>query len=278
MFTLKNISIYFLILLLFIGINLFKNIYIEKKINNHLEEKGMTKVNSIKCNGFLNIECKLQDISFRKKITDTNYIIKVKQVNLLDFNIFEKTKGINNFKLVVKSLTISDSRNAFVELKKPMDLNIKLINNDYIYTTMSVIHQDLELRVVLTFEDNKTLIPQNFSSIKVEIERDNDVIKKIIYELYKVKLLEIIENDDADFSETRGMNIPLGVDTHSVMSQKVFLGEPYISVSILLNSEIETFDFMMEYNKNNHISKFISDVIENNGLSKLQIRRKKENK
>lgn len=276
MFTVKNTSIYFLIFLILIGINLFKNIYIENKVSTQLYEKGMKQVSSITCNGFFNIDCQLKNVSFSRNITNTTYTIEVREVHLLDVNILKNSKELNDFSLVLKNMKINDSRATFLELKKLMDLNITLVKrNTSSHIDMNLVREDLKVTANLILDANETLIVQKVSNIDIKISRDNDVIKKIIYELYKVKLLEIMESDDAEFSTTRGMNIPLGIDSKKVIPQDVFLGEPYESVSILLISEIETFDWVTKHNKQNNISTFISRVINKNGVDKLQI--KKEN-
>lgn len=277
MFRFKKINIYFLILLFFIGIIFFKNIYVENQIYNTLKENNMTKVSSIVCNGFFTLNCELEDISFEKTIGNTNYRVNMQQANLLNFNIFENYESINDFELRIKNMTLVDSRNAFLELKKPMDLNVTLSNNIDSQLIMNLVHESLCINVKLIFENNETCIPQSFSSITLDVNRENDVIKKIIHEIYKVKLLEIIEKDDTEFSTTRGMNIPLGIDSSKVIPLETFLGEPYEAMSILLISELETFDWIMEYNDNDNISTFVSSILKKNGVNKLKIQKKKEN-
>ena len=270
---------YFLICLLLIGINLLKNIYMENEVNNRLTDEGFSQVGSIDCNGFLNIECELKDVIFEKKITNTNYFIKFKQINLLDFSVLEKNEGVTPFKLIVKGIKIIDERAIFLELKKPMDLNMTLKkNNEYFDLTLNSFREDLEAKIILNFKNYENFVSQNFSSINVEIKRDNNIVKKIIYELYKVKLLEIMQGDDAEFSSTRGMNIPLGVDSSKVIAKDNFLGEPYESMSILLNSEIETFDWVIENNENSNITNFVSNILRTDGVNKLQIKNEKGEK
>ena len=276
MFTFKKTSIYFLILLFLLGINLFKNIYIEHKVNNQLQEKGLTTVKSITCNGFLNIECRLKDISFDKNITNTNYTIKIKEGHLLDFNILQNNKEINEFKLVVRNMRLFDSRDVFLELNKPIDFNMTSISDNGVnHIKINAFRENLETEFIIDLQKNRT-ISQDFLLMDIKIKRNDDVIKKVIYELYKVKLLEIIESDDDKFSSTRGINIPLGIDTHKVIAQDIFLGEPYNAMSILLKSEFETFDWIIKYNNDSCITNFLSDVLIKNGVSQLQLKAKRK--
>ena len=267
----KRKKIYFLMVLFLIGINLLKNIYLEEEIKKRLEKNYLQQMKSISCNGILNISCDLKNLIFEHNITNTNYHIDITNIKLFDLNILEGNKIEKNFKLNIDKIKISDSRDAFVVLREPKDLNLTFstFNNSQILKINSI-EKDLKVTVMVTWKNKE------ISLLKMKIDKSNNVIKQIIYELYKLKILEIIESDDENFSSTRGMNIPLGVDTKEVISKKIFFGEPYTATSILLVSEVEVLDIVLEHNQDENISNFLRDILNNNGVSRLSIKRKKD--
>ena len=271
LFTLKKKKIYFLIFLSLWGINVLKNIYIEHRVNSTMREEGLTSLSSIDCSGFLKLECAFKALYFEKNITNTNYSLNVKEAKLLHVN-----EKIDDFELYLKGVTLSDERGAFVELKEPMDINMTVNTYDtYTQVKIHLMRKDLRIEARLKAKKNEATA-SSLLSINLKVNREDEVMKRIFYELYKVNLLEIMQSDDEEYSSTRGMNIPLGIDTPKVISEEIFLGEPYSSMSILLLSELETFDWVMEQNERENIVEFVNDIINKNGVSQLQINQIKE--
>ena len=267
----KNKKIYFLMVLFLIGINVLKNIYMEFEIQKQLEEKHLQKIETISCHGIFNLSCNLNTLVFKKKISNTNYNIDIKEIELFNLNILEWKQFKKSLNLVLKGIKISDSRGAFFLIQEPKDLNVTLMTFENTQSVkLNFVEKDLKISSSVIWKNEQIWL------FNIEMDMRNNIIKKIIYELYKLKILETIESDDKDFSSTRGMNIPLGVDTKTVISEKIFFGEPYRAITILLVSEIEVSDIVFEYNQDENISNFLRDILNNNGVSRLNIKRKKD--
>ena len=266
--------IYFLIL--FFIINLLKNIYIENNIKKNFNETNNSiEFKSITCNGLLNIKCILNDISLEKNISETIYQVDIKQLDIMNLNILNKKEIFkNNLNLIFKDIEIHDSKKAFVEISKPIDLNISLSKDkDNNFVFKSILSRSSLNTVINTVFSKKNIFNKyNLLSLNINIKNRNNVIKNIIYELYKLKFLEKKEKDGKELS--RGINLSLGIDSDKPISQDKFLGEPYTIMSMLLISEIETLDIVIKYDENNSISNFLEDVINKNGIAKLHIKTK----
>ncbi len=271
MFNLKNRKIYFFIALLLV-INLFKNIYIENKIEQELIKYKLKKIAKISCRGVINIECHLNNLLFEENSTQTLYSVYVADAKLLNMNLFKSQEPFDSqVKLIVNRVQILDNRGIFETVKKPIDINVSFFTDKFHKVNFSLLNDDLAIKLMINLDKKSNLDNLKVLSASLKVERENSVIKKIIYELYKLKLLETKESDDEEFSATKGINLPLGKDSAEVIPQNIFFGEVYESVSILLLSELETLDVVMNNNEDNSISNFLEDIIKNDGETTLEI-------
>ena len=277
MFNLKNRKIYFFIALLLV-INLLKNISIEDKIEQELIKNKLKEIGTISCHGVVDIECHLSNLLFEDNSTQTSYDLRIDKLKMVNLNLFKRQKIFDSqVKIMIKKLELSDARGVFKTIKKPIDVNISFSNENVQKINTFLVNDDLSIALTMDLEKESALSEFKFSSFSLQVERDNNVIKKMIYEFYKLKLLETKESDDEEFSATRGINLPLGKDSAEVIAQKVFLEEEvYDSVSILLLSELETLDVVMNNNEDNNITNFLEDIIKKNGETTLQIKDIKE--
>jgi len=277
MFIFKNRVLYFFIALL-IGVNLLKNIYVEKQIRDELNIYSINTVGEVDCKGFVQLECMVHSIHILKGLSsDVKYTIDIDEISVSNFNILnQKNIFDNNLKLNFKNIYINDSNNSLNRLSKPISIKSALIVENKGYLEFSLKHSDLNIDANLTFEDRDFYKTKVFSSLLVSLESKNDIVKEIVYELYKLKFLEKREKDGVELS--RGINRSLGVDTDNVIPKKIFLEEPYRIVSMLLIAEIEILDIVYKYNENEDISQFLRDVLTKNGVHRLNIKAEKDSR
>ncbi len=254
----KKIYFYIFIIISFLILNRLKNIYIENRIIDKLK-----KIEYIECSGLLNITCNLENFILEQNLSNTFYTADIKKMKIVDLNLLNR-----DAKLIFKNIKISDSKGIFKQIAKMIDLNISLSHKKIKTLNISLFTQDLILNSSFDFKKDDINI-NNFLSCNIEIESKNNCIKKILYELYKIKLLEVKEQEGDDSS--LGINRSMGIDKIEPMSLKEFLGEAYDIFLMLLISEIEIQDIVIEYNTDGKITDFLNKIFREDRKNKISI-------
>jgi len=235
-----------------------KNYFLEYSIANELS-KYKVKHKDIVCNGFYSIDCKLHSLGFAHSENTTEYNFTVESIvieNIIGAYQTYTTHSNNNFAIDIQKLLIIEDKNAFEQLSQP--INIEVQSKDELLTAELRSNQ---MEIAITTVDK--------SKFHISTMIQDDSMKSILYELYKLKYLETKAMDGDAIA--KGINISFGIPLDTFIPKGDFLAHAMPRLIDLTVSEIESHEFFGQYNHDEKLSNLMRDILSLSGKNSYEI-------
>jgi len=257
-----------LVIVAAVSLMLFKNYFLQYLIEEHLAHDGI-QVQSIDCDGLYNIDCKLHYIKFLYNHDATRYKLSMEALEVQNFIAFydsyiRKRYPYNEFAIHINHLVLDDNQNVFEELSKPIELRLKVNHADF----------EIELKT-----QNVTIkaesLDKSLNEYKLYTDVQNNSLKSILYELYKLMYVEIKQMDGDAFA--KGVNISFGIDSDVLIAKDKFINDAMPRLIELIVSEVEILDIFNQYNHNNKLSDVLQKILASEGKNEYSIKLNQNN-
>jgi len=241
---------------------LLKNYYIQYHLKEELHLHDI-KVKDIQCKGLYNIHCKLDYVEFNQSDNTTLYNFKADEIvfeNIIEIYRSYSSRDYphNYFAIDINNLSTKDNRGAFYQISDPININIKVDN-----THFEILYKSKDITIDIDSLDKKQL----YYNLSTEIK--NNAMKTMLYELYKLKYLEIKQIDGEAFA--KGINISFGIPSDNLIPKDEFFVHAMPRLIELSISEIESYEGFNQYNQNGVLSKVLEDILTKEGKKEYQI-------